>query len=94
MARNTIIVAGERLQDLQAALDMFTLEIDSRGCVVMTAVLPHDLSQCLNRALKTIEAQMAEGLDCDTFEERRPNPMDELFRRIGDIESGQNESLL
>jgi hypothetical protein len=93
MAQNSIIVAGERLQDLEAALDLFTLEIEECGCLVMTAVLPRHLSQCLDRALKTIAAQMAAGLDPDVFEGGHIDPMKELFRRIGDIESGQNESL-
>lgn len=84
MANNTTI-AGERLEDLEAALDLFELAIDDCGCLVMTATLPSHLSQCLNRALKTIEAEMASGIDSSTFEERSSNPMSELLVRMAEL---------
>lgn len=85
MADKTTTIAGERLKDVEAALDLFELAIDDCGCLVMTATLPPYLSQCLNRALKTITAEMAAGIDSATFEERSPNPMSELLVRIAEL---------
>ncbi len=82
-------IAGERLEDLEAALDLFELAMDEGGCLVMTATLPDRLSKCLNRALKTIAAQMASGMDVATFEERSLDPMSELFTRIGEFRAEQ-----
>ena len=90
MADKTTTIAGERLEDIEAALDLFELAIDDCGCLVMTATLPPYLSQCLNRALKTIAAEMAEGIDSATFEERSPDPMSELFLRIGQARTGKD----
>jgi hypothetical protein len=90
MEHTTDMVAGERLEELQAALDLFEFAIDDCGNPVMTALLPPHLSQCLTRALKTIAAQMAAGIDSDTFFDRRPDPIQELLRRIGQAESGCN----
>jgi hypothetical protein len=84
------IIAGERLEDIEAALDLFELAIDDCGCLVMTAALPQRLSQCLNRALKTIEAEMAEGIDSSTFDERDYNAMGELIVRIAEIRATQD----
>ena len=88
MADNTTTIAGERLEDIEAALDLFELAIDDCGCLVMTAKLPPHLSQCLNRALKTISAEMAEGIDSATVQERHFDPMNELFVRIGQARTG------
>lgn len=82
------MIAGERLEDIEAALDLFELSIDDGGCLVMTATLPQRLSQCLNRALKTIAAEMSAGMDAATFEERHLDPMSELFARIGGARTG------
>ena len=85
MEDKTITIAGERLEDIEAALDLFELAIDDCGCLVMTATLPPHLSQCLNRALKTITAEMAAGINSATFEERSLNPMSELLVRIAEL---------
>jgi len=90
MIKKPTVVAGERLEDIETALDLFETKIDECGCRVMTATLPQRLSQCLTRALKTIEAQMAAGMDSATFEERHIDPMKELFRRIGEVETEQD----
>ena len=82
-------IAGERLEDLEAALDLFELAVDQGGCLVMTATLPDRLSKCLNRALKTIVAEMAAGMDVATFDERNLDPMSELFTRIGAVRAEQ-----
>lgn len=82
MSDRTITIAGEPLEHIEAALDLFELAIDDCGCLTMTATLPRRLGQCLNRALKTITAEMAAGMDFATFAELRLNPMDELFRRV------------
>ena len=82
-------IAGEWLEDLEAALDLFELALDERGCLVMTATLPDRLSKCLNRALKAIAAQMAADMDIAALEERNLDPMSELFNRIGEIRAGQ-----
>jgi len=84
MTDRTITIAGEHLEDLEAALDLFELAIDTCGCLVMTATLPEDLSKCLNRALKTIEAELAAGMDSSSFEARASDPMNELFIRIAE----------
>ena len=90
MTDKTITIAGEHLEDIEAALDLFELAIDDCGCLVMTAALPQRLSQSLNRALKTIAAEMAAGTDSATFEERHFDPMAELLTRIGEIRAAQD----
>ena len=87
MAHTPVIVAGEHLTDIEAALDLFDLKVDECGELVMTATLPLHLSQCLTRALKTIVSQMDADLDSAPSEERHPDPMRELFRRIGEAQN-------
>jgi hypothetical protein len=83
MNKKTITVAGERLEDLEAALDHFDIEFEECGCVNMSGSLPEYLSQCLARALRTIEAEMSESADDHSFDAPEWNPMRELFLRIG-----------
>lgn len=90
MTDKTITIAGELIEDIEAALELFELAFDDCGCLVMTAKLPPRLSQCLNRALKTIMAEMAVGMDSATFDDRHFDPMNELFVRIGETRAGQD----
>ena len=83
MNKKTTTVAGERLEDLEAALDHFDIEFEECGCVNMSGALPEYLSQCLARALRTIEAEMSESEDDDSLDDWERNPMRELFLRIG-----------
>jgi hypothetical protein len=89
MTDKTITVAGESLEDIEAALDLFELAIDDHGRLVMTAALPQRLSQSLNRAIKTITAEMTSGRRASTFNERSHNPVDELFTRVAETREAQ-----
>jgi len=83
MKKNTITVAGESLQDLEAALDHFDITFEECGCVSMSGSLPEHLSQALERALKTIEAEITEYDDEVYLDDEVTDPVRQLFLRIG-----------
>lgn len=83
MNNNTITVAGESLEDLEAALGYFDIEIEESGRVNMSGALPPHLSEILERALKTIEAEIAERYPDASFDDGELYPMRQLFLRIG-----------
>ncbi len=88
MNKNTITVAGESHEDLEAALDHFDIEFEACGRVNMSGALPPHLCEVLERALKTIEAEIS-GRDDDVafddlaFDDGEMHPMRQLFLRIG-----------
>jgi len=83
MNKNTITIAGESLEDLEAALNHFDIEFEACGRVNMTGALPPHLCQILERALKTIEAEIAECHDGVSLADGEMHPMRQLFLRIG-----------
>jgi len=83
MNKNTTTVAGESLEDLEAALDCFDMTFEECGCVNMSGTLPGHLSKVLERALKTIEAEIAEDEDDVGLDDEVTDPMRQLFLRIG-----------
>lgn len=83
MKNNTITVAGERLEDLEAALDHFDITFQECGCVNMSGSLPEHLSQILDRALKTIEAEITDHDNGVHLDDEVTDPMRHLFLRIG-----------
>jgi len=81
MDRHTSTIAGERLADLEAALDCMAFEEEPCGCISVAGTLPENLSRCLDRALVIIEAEtIAHGHDPSC--EPEWNPMRQLIRRI------------
>lgn len=83
----TIIIAGERLTDLEAALDHLDFIEDEHGCLGLAGSLPDHLYGSLTRALKTVEAELDEiGLCLCVGEEWRP--LRQLLRRMGDAYNG------
>jgi len=79
---DSTVIAGERLEDLEAALDCMQFDAEELGGVTLTGTLPEDLSRCLERALLTIEAQtVADGHDPSDNGEW--HPMRQLLLRIG-----------
>ncbi len=83
MKKNTTTVAGENLEDLEAALDCFDITFEECGCVSMSGNLPEHLSKVLERALKTIEAEIAGCEDDADLDDEVTDPMWQLFLRIG-----------
>ena len=85
MNRKTITVAGERLSDLEAALDCMEFEVEPCGCISVAGTLPENLSGCLDRALIVIEAEtIAHGHD--PCREPEWNPMRQLVQRIDEAD--------
>ncbi len=85
MERHTTTVAGERLTDLEAALDAMEFEEEPCGCISIAGRLPERLSRCLDRALIVIEAEtIAHGYDPSC--EPEWNPMRQLIERIGEVD--------
>ncbi|MCL1593315.1 MAG: hypothetical protein M3132_03050 [Actinomycetia bacterium] len=81
------LIAGERLTDLEAALDYMCFTVDDRGEITMTGAVPEYLSRCLERALVTIENETpAHGNE--TFGSAEWHPMRQLLLRIGRVVNG------
>jgi len=83
MNEKTINVAGESLQELEAALDCYDITFEECGCVNMSGTLPPHLGQVLKRALNTIEAQVAADNPDTWREDAELQPIRQLFLRIG-----------
>lgn len=82
MSKNTITIAGETLEELEAALDCYDITFEECGCVNMSGRLPEHLSQVLARALRTVEAEISES-DGLSIGDWGADPMRQLFMRIG-----------
>ncbi|MCL1597781.1 MAG: hypothetical protein M3094_01255 [Actinomycetia bacterium] len=85
MKKDVTTIAGERLVDLEAALDHMEFEEEPCGCISIAGRLPQNLSDYLDRALIVIEAEtIAHGHD-PCFEPEW-NPMRQLIERVGAAE--------
>lgn len=74
-------IAGEPLDLLEEAFELFELEVEPCGCISMTGTLPEDLSDAMRRALVEIEVEMFEN---GVFPYSGPgtDPFDELWDRV------------
>jgi len=88
MEPHTTIIAGERIEDLEAALDFLEFEADECGCVHARGPIPDDLHRCLMRALTTLEAELDEQGLCACIDEKY-QPIQQLFMRIGAVRNAQ-----
>lgn len=83
MTKRTITVAGERLDDLEAALDCYDIAFEECGCVTMTGSPPPELRHVLERALKTIESEVVATHPESRLDDAELQPMRLLFLCIG-----------
>jgi hypothetical protein len=74
-------IAGEPLDVLEEAFELFELEVEPCGCMSMTGRLPEHLSDAMRRALVEIEVEMFEH---GVFPYSGPgtDPFDELWDRV------------
>jgi hypothetical protein len=84
MEADNTIIAGERIEDLEAALAHLEFEAEECGCVnvKVNGTIPRNLERCLMRALNAIEAELEEQGLCACDDENY-QPMRQLFLRIG-----------
>ncbi|GMQ99158.1 MAG: hypothetical protein BMS9Abin17_1724 [Acidimicrobiia bacterium] len=83
MNKNSITVAGENLEDIEAALDGYDITFQECGCVNLSGSLPPGLSVVLQRALKTIEAEVATNNPYTWLQDAGQQTIRQLFLRIG-----------
>ena len=76
MTERTILVAGQRLENLQAA-----------GHVTVTGELPEHLGRCVEQALLTIALETA-ATGLDPYNGGPLHPMNQLLLRVGCAETG------
>lgn len=91
MKDHTAFVAGEPVTDLERALNGLKICDLPCGCLGFNGTLPKLLSQSLERALKTIDAEVSEW--ADEHEEDDYEGIDsvrELLLRLGRAESSDN----
>jgi hypothetical protein len=79
-------VAGEPLGTIEHALDHLTICNLPCGCLGFEGTLPKELSQSLERALKTIDAELSECADTDYLSDKEMDSVRELLLRIGRTE--------
>lgn len=83
MNNYTITVAGERRADLEDAIDRLHISVLSCGCLGFSGTLPRRLSQSLERALKTIDAELSERAEVHTVDDETMDSVWELLQRLG-----------
>ena len=83
MADQTTFVAGESLEDLENALDHLKICDLPCGCLGFSGTVPKLLSQSLERALKTIDAEISEWEDDADFDYQAVDSVRELLLRLG-----------
>jgi len=83
MNKNSITVAGESLEDIEAALDCYNITFQECGCVNMSGSLPPELSVVLKRDLKTIEAEVAADNPYTWLQDAELQTIRQLFLHIG-----------
>ena len=91
MKDHTAFVAGETVADLDRALDRLKICDLPCGCLGFNGTLPKLLSQTLERALKTIDAEVSEW--ADEHEEEDYGGIDSvrgLLLRLGRAETSHN----
>ena len=87
MEDNATHVAGESLKDLELALDHLKICVLPCGCLGLDGTVPRLLSQSLERALKTIDAETTEWADEQELEYQGVDSVRGLLRRIGRTEA-------
>jgi len=83
MNNHTITVAGERRADLEDAIDRLHISVLSCGCLGFSGTLPRRLSQSLERALKTIDAELSERAEVRADDDEPTDSVRELLLRLG-----------
>lgn len=87
MEHQTVFVAGEPLAELEHALDHLRIvELPCR-CLGFDGTLPRLLSQSLERALKTIDAEIAERTDDEDLDDEAMDSVRELLLRLGRVQT-------
>lgn len=79
----TITIAGERRTDLEDALDRLHISVLPCGCLGFSGTLPKQLGQSLERALKTIDAEIAEQAGIQSLDDEATDSVRELLLRLG-----------
>lgn len=90
MNQNTTFVAGEPVEDLEYALDHLSISDLPCGCLGFSGTLPIWLSQSLERALKTIDAEIAERAEEEELDVEEEDSVRELLLRLGRCENAHN----
>lgn len=80
---HTTFVAGERLTNLEDALDGLTVSDLPCGCLGFSGTIEKWLSQSLERALKTIDAELAERAETQELDNESMDSVRELLVRLG-----------
>ncbi len=83
MEYDTTFIAGEPLTDLETALDNLRICDLPCGCLGFSGTLPKWLSQSLERALKTIDAELAERAETQELDNEAMDSVRELLLRLG-----------
>ena len=86
MTDRIIFIAGEPLPTLEEALDQLEISDLACGCLGLDGMLPALLSQCLARALKTIDAELTEWADDQNVDYQGVDSVRELLHRLGRME--------
>lgn len=87
MEDHTTFIAGEPLADLEMALDNLRICDLPCGCLGLSGALPKWLSQSLERALKTIDAEIAERAEEQRLDDEARDSVRELLLRLGRIDA-------
>jgi hypothetical protein len=83
MTDRIIFIAGEPLPTLDEALDQLKICDLPCGCLGLEGTLTELLSQCLARALKTIDAELTEWADDQKVDCQGVDSVRELLHRLG-----------
>jgi len=83
MNRQTSYVAGEHLESIEHALDQLRICDLPCGCLGFSGTLPTHLSQSLERAVKTIDAELSERAEMEDLTDVQMDSVRELLRRVG-----------
>jgi hypothetical protein len=86
MEDDTVYIAGEPLPDLERALGHLKVCDLPCGCLGFSGTVPRLLSQSLERALKTIDAEVSEWADDEDLEYQAVDSVRELLMRLGRAE--------
>jgi hypothetical protein len=86
MEDHITFIAGEPLADLERALDHLKICDLPCGCLGLDGTVPKPLSQTLERALKTIDAEVSRWVDDEGLDYLWVDSVRELLRRLGRAE--------
>jgi hypothetical protein len=87
MEEHTTFIAGEPVASLDAALDHLRICDLPCGCLGFSGTVPRLLSQSLERALKTIDAEISEWADEEELDYEGVDSVRELLLRLGRAEA-------